>query len=73
MSVLVLGTFGIWAFHAIKNKHLLDTEEHTEQMAVISTLGLNREGKEPLLKAVGQTLLSPNPEVGSLSQEQSNG
>ena len=68
MTVLILGTFGIWAFHAVRNKHLLDTEEHTEQMAVISTLGVNREGQEPLLKSVGQALLSPNTEIDSHNQ-----
>ena len=68
MSVLVLGTFGIWVFHAVRNKHLLDTEEHTEQMAAISLLGINRDGKEPLLQAIQQQLLSTNPDISVQTQ-----
>jgi fatty acid desaturase len=63
MTILVLGTFGIWLFHAIKNRHLLDTEEHTEQMAAISLIGQNREGKAPLIRAVEQAYLTSNPEL----------
>lgn len=65
MTILILGTFGIWAFHALKNKHLLDTEEHTESMAAISFLGINREGKEPLLQALDQSIATLNLEVKS--------
>jgi hypothetical protein len=69
MSVLVLGTFGIWAFHAVRNSHLLDTEEHTEQMAAISLLGVNRDGGTPVVRRVEQTALTQNPELSPDAQE----
>ena len=43
-TIVILGTFSIWAFHAVKNPRMFDTEEHVEQMAQISLLGSNREG-----------------------------
>ena len=45
MTILVLGTFGIWAYHAVKNPRLLDTEQHQEQMAAIPLMGNNETGK----------------------------
>jgi hypothetical protein len=70
MTVLVLGTFGIWAFHAVRNKHLLDTEEHTEHMTAISIMGQNRDGKAPLMKAIEQAVLTPNPDLSSKQREE---
>lgn len=45
ITILVLGTFGIWAYHAIRNPRLLDTEQHQEQMAAIPLMGNNETGK----------------------------
>ncbi len=70
MTILVLGTFGIWAFHAVRNKHLLDTEEHTEHMAAISIMGQNRDGKAPLIRAIEQDVLTSNPEMSSEQREE---
>lgn len=61
MSILVLGTFGIWAYHAVKNSHLLNTEEHTEKMAAISLMGQNRDGLPPLVIEIEQDVLIQNP------------
>lgn len=63
MTVLVFGTFGVWAFHAVRNPRLLDTEEHTEQMAATSVFAQNRTGDMPLLKHLQPAALSPNPEL----------
>jgi fatty acid desaturase len=65
MSVLVLGTFGIWGFHAVKNRRLLDTEEHTEHMAAISLMGQNRDGQDPLVRSIASAVLIPNPEISA--------
>jgi hypothetical protein len=73
LSVVGLGTFGIWAFNAIRNRSLLDSEEHTEQMAAIAIMGQNREGKPPLLQPIEQVALSQNPSIDSNDQEASNG
>ena len=63
MSILVLGTFGIWAFHAVRNPRLLDTEDHLEQMAAISIMGQNREDSVPLLTSLDQRNLQQNPSI----------
>ena len=65
MSVLVLGTFCIWAFHAIKNPRLLDTEHHVEQMAAISVMGQNRENGTPLLTSFDHSVLTQNPSISN--------
>ena len=63
MSILILGTFGIWAFHAVRNPRLLDTEDHLEQMAAISIMGQNREDSVPLLTSLDQRNLQQNPSI----------
>ena len=63
MTLLVLGTFGIWAFHAVKNPRLLDTEQHQEQMAAIPLMGQNRTGKTPLIEALVDMPLIENPHL----------
>ena len=68
VTVLVLGTFGIWAFHAIKNPHLLDTENHIEQMAAISVLGENRTGKSAIIESIVGEGVSDNPRLSSDAQ-----
>ncbi|WP_156103320.1 hypothetical protein [Sphingobium herbicidovorans] len=62
MTILVLGTFGIWAFHAVKNPRLLDTEQHLEQMAAIPLLGSNQINGPPIVKPIiGEpTVQNPN-------------
>lgn len=65
LTFLALGTFGVWAFHAIKNSHLLSTEEHTEHMAAIAQLGQNRTGKPPLVLSVDQEALTSNPDLAA--------
>jgi fatty acid desaturase len=63
MTILILGTFSIWAFYAIKHPHLLNTEDHAEQMAAISMLGANRPGQEALVEMItGQPVLE-NPQL----------
>lgn len=69
MSILVLGTFGIWAFHAIRNPRLLDTEQHQEQMAAIPLLGLNRPEGSPLIEAVANAPLVENPQLSQGGQD----
>jgi hypothetical protein len=73
LTIVALGTFGVWAVNAIKNKSAFDTEEHTEHMAAIAVMGQNREGKPPLLQAVDQALLTANPEANSDDQEKDRG
>lgn len=69
LSVVGLGTFGIWAFNAVINRPLLDSEEHTEQMAAISLLGQNRENQPALIEAVmGQPMIE-NPRLSDGGQE----
>lgn len=63
MTVLVLGTFGIWAFHAIRNPRLLDTEQHHEQMAAIPLMGANRLGGPPTIEEVIDVPLTENPQL----------
>jgi hypothetical protein len=71
MTVLVIGTFAIWAFHAIKNPRLLDTEQHQEQMAAIPLIGINRAGKKPVIEALLDAPLIENPILSD--GEQQNG
>jgi fatty acid desaturase len=67
LSILVLGVFGIWAFHAVRNPKLLDTEHHQEQMAAISLLGISRDGDHPVIRAMTGLPVVENPH---LSEEQ---
>ena len=69
LSILVMGTFSIWAFHAIRNPRLLDSEQNREQMAAIALFGQNVPGKSPLLRPVDQTALIENPNTASGQQE----
>lgn len=69
MSILVLGTFGIWAFHAIRNPRLLDTEQHQEQMAAIPLLGANRLGEAPTIEAIIDAPLTENPRLSHGGQD----
>ena len=69
LTIVGLGTFGIWAYNAIKSRHLLDSEEHTEHMAAIAVMGLNREGKPPLMQTVEQIALTENPNLPNTEQE----
>ena len=73
LTLIGLGTFGIWAFNAVTNRPLLNSEEHTEQMAAIAVMGQNREGKPPILHAVDQTILTKNPEMIEGPQEMGHG
>jgi fatty acid desaturase len=68
VTVLVLGTFGIWAFHAVKNPKLLNTEHHQEQMAAISLLGHNRDNGTPLIESVANQPITENPMLGQEEQ-----
>ena len=61
MTILILGTFGIWAYYAISNPKLLETESHAENMAAISVLGTNRDGKKALVQAITGQPSVPNP------------
>ena len=61
LTFLVVSTFGIWAFHAIRNPRLLDSEQNREQMAAIAIFSQNIPGKEALLKQVEQGVLVENP------------
>lgn len=63
LTVLVLGTFGIWAFHAVRNPRLLDTEDHVEHMAAISLLGANQEGGRAYVEAITADLVVENPSL----------
>ena len=67
-SVLILGTFGIWAYHAINNPRLLDTEQHHEQMAAIPLLGANRDGKAAVIEALIDVPLIENPRLSEGGQ-----
>lgn len=69
MTILVLGTFGIWAYHAIRNPRLLDTEQHQEQMAAIPLLGQNRIGQSPLVEAIIDAPLIENPQLRDGDQD----
>ncbi len=69
MTILILGTFGIWAFHAIRNPRLLDTEQHQEQMAAIPLLGSNQPGGPPTVEAIVDTPLIENPELSQGGQD----
>ena len=72
VSIVSLTTFGIWTFNAVTNRSLLDSEEHTEQMAAIAMLGQNREERDPVVRAVEQTRLIENPRAGD-KQESEDG
>ncbi|MBH5322557.1 hypothetical protein [Aurantiacibacter sediminis] len=69
LSAVALGTFGVWAYNAVKNQHLFPSEEHREQMAAVSLLGRNRDDQPPLLTPVELTDLGQNPESPTSSQE----
>ena len=73
MTIVGLGTFGIWAYNAIKNKNLHPSEEHTEQMAAISLLGQNRTGKAPVLTPLDQKILTQNPVAANAGEVGSDG
>jgi hypothetical protein len=68
MTLIVLGTFGIWAFHAVKNPRLLDSEEHTEQMGVISVYGKNSLIDEPRTISIDPAIASENPRIQQQGQ-----
>lgn len=73
VSVVSLGTFGIWAYHALTNKPLLNSEEHDEQMAAIAIFGQNRDGKPPLIEAINQAVLTQNPAMSASNEGEGNG
>lgn len=75
LTIVGLGTFGLWAFSAAKNRKLIesDSEEHTEHLAAIAVFGQNREGKSPLLTQVEQSFLIENDSVSKEDQEASDG
>lgn len=60
ITIVGLGTFGLWFFRAVTGK-TEPTEEHTENMAAISLLGKNKDGKEPEVIQVEQQVLTSNP------------
>lgn len=60
ITIVGLGTFGVWFFKALSGK-TEPTEEHTENMAAISLMGQNRTGKGPLIEALTNVPTVENP------------
>ncbi|MBX7460431.1 hypothetical protein [Qipengyuania huizhouensis] len=69
ISLVGLGTFGLWFYKELKGKNL-PTEEHTENMAAISLMGQNRDGKEPIIEAIMDETPVANPRLGQGEQAQ---
>jgi CDP-diglyceride synthetase len=69
ITILVLGTFGIWAFHTIRNPRLLDTEHHQEKMAEISLLGVNQPDQSAIVKEIVNQPLVENSRIGLGEQQ----
>ena len=62
MTIIVLGTFGIFAFHSVRNPELLRTEDHVEQMARITqVIGYNRPDQVPETIFLGKQPAEENP------------
>jgi hypothetical protein len=72
ITIVGLGTFGLWFFRAVTGK-TEPTEEHTERMAAISLLGRNHDGKEPEVIKVEQTVLTANPKSEADPREAGDG
>lgn len=60
ITIVGLGTFGLWFFRALMGK-TEPTEEHTENMAAISLMGQNRDGKSPIVEAIVNVPIVENP------------
>ena len=67
-TILILGTFGIFAFYAIYRPGILSTESHVEKMAAISILGTNRESEPAVLQAIAGLPVVDNPRLSSQGQ-----
>lgn len=62
ITIVGLGTFGVWFFKALTGK-TEPTEEHTENMAAISLMGQNRTGKAPIVAAITDVPIVENPRL----------
>jgi hypothetical protein len=69
MTILVLGTFAIFAYYAIKDPPSLSTESHKETMEAISVLGVNRENAPALIEVVSGVPAIENPQADAEGQQ----